>query len=111
MGGYPTGPEECAPPECEPRITSLGDPGPIAVFVFWGLVLAYLTLYLLVKVLRSRSHYIPPTRLELATDRPSKSEQDTNSTEQVILVLKPTTETIAISFDNWLLFWRKLHNP
>ena len=84
MGGYPTGPEECAPPECEPRITSLGDPGPIAVFVFWGVVLVYLTLYLLVKYIRTRSHYICPTRLELALDRPRKSEQDTKSREQVI---------------------------
>ena len=84
MGGYPTGPEECAPPECEPRVTSLGDPGPIAVFVFWGVVLAYLTLYFLVKVIRTRSHYIPPTRLELARDRPSMPKQDTKCREQVI---------------------------
>ena len=91
MGGYPTGPEECAPPECEPRITSLGDPGPIAVFVFWGVVLAYLTLYFLVKVLRIRSHYIPPTRLELGMDKPSKREQDTKSREQVIHTSTHTT--------------------
>ena len=98
MGGYPTGPEECAPPECEPRITSLGDPGPIAVFVFWGVVLAYLTLYFLVKVLRIRSHYIPPTRLELAMDKPSKREQDTKSREQVIHISTHTTKVIITSF-------------
>lgn len=84
MGGYPTGPEECAPPECEPRITSLGDSGPIAVFVFWGVILVYLTLYFLVKFIRTRSRYILPTRLELSLDRPSKSEQDKKSREQVI---------------------------
>lgn len=83
MGGYPTGPEECAPPECEPRVTSLGDPGPIAVFVFWGVVAAYLTLYFLLKFLHTRRRYIPPTRLELAANRPSKSEQDTKSRQQV----------------------------
>ena len=83
MGGYPTGPEECAPPECEPRITSLRDPGPIAVFAFWGVVLAYLTLYFLVKLLRIRKRYIPPTRLELAVNRPRKSHQDNKARQQV----------------------------
>lgn len=84
MGGYPTGPEECAPPECEPRITSLGDPGPIAVFVFWGLVVAYLSLYFLVKFFRTRRHYVSPTRLDLTVQRASKSEQkDTKLREQV----------------------------
>lgn len=82
--GYPTGPEECAPPECEPRITSLGDPGPIAVFVFWGVVLTYLTLYFLVKIVWTQSHHVPPARLELAPHRLSKSQQDTMSREQVI---------------------------
>lgn len=82
--GYPTGPEECAPPECEPRITSLGDPGPIAVFVFWGVVLTYLTLYFLVKIVWTQSHDIPPARLELAPNRLSKSQQDTMSKEQVL---------------------------
>ena len=69
MGAYPTGPEECAPPECEPRVTSLGDPGPIAVFVFWGIVVAYLALYFCVKLIRSRRHYVPSTKLELTASK------------------------------------------
>lgn len=89
MGGYPTGPEECAPPECEPRITSLSDPAPIAVFAFWGLVVAYLTLYFLVKCLRTRRRDIPPTRLELSLNRPRKSLQDTKVKEQVTQRPKP----------------------
>ncbi|KAL3158258.1 hypothetical protein ABBQ38_010509 [Trebouxia sp. C0009 RCD-2024] len=84
MGGYPTGPEECAPPECEPRITSLRDAAPIAVFAFWGVVVAYLTLYFLAKLLRSQRRHIPPTRLELSLYRPSKSQQDDKPREQVI---------------------------
>lgn len=83
MGGYPTGPEECAPPECEPRITSLRDAAPIAVFAFWGVVVAYLTLYFLAKLLRSQRRHIPPTRLELSLYRPSKSQQDDKPREQV----------------------------
>lgn len=83
MGGYPTGPEECAPPECEPRITSLRDAGPIAVFAFWGLVVAYSTLYFLAKFLRSQRRHIPPIRLKLSLNRPSKSLQDDKLREQV----------------------------
>lgn len=93
--GYPTGPEECAPPECEPRITSLGDPGLIAVFVFWGVVLTYLTLYFLVKFVRTQSHDVPPARLELAPNRPSKSQQDTVSREQVTLNLKRKLASVS----------------
>lgn len=63
---YPTGPEECAPPECEPRVTSLRDPGPIAVFAFWGAVALYLILYFLLKLVRTRMHHVQSTRLDLA---------------------------------------------
>lgn len=65
---YPTGPEECAPPECEPRVTSLREPGPIAVFAFWGVVAVYLILYFLLKLVKTRMHHVQSTRLDL-TDR------------------------------------------
>lgn len=73
MGGYPNGPEECAPPECEPRVTSLRDPGPIAVFVFWGVVGAYVVLYFLIKLLRTRRQHAPSTRLELVAPNSNES--------------------------------------
>ena len=63
---YPTGPEECAPPECEPRVTSLRDPGPIAVFAFWGVVAVYLILYFLLKLVQTHLRQVQSTRLNLA---------------------------------------------
>ena len=83
MGGYPNGPEECAPPECEPRVTSLRDPGPIAVFVFWGVVGAYLVLYFLIKLLRTRRQYTPSTRLELVVPNSNESTQKAKHNKKV----------------------------
>ncbi len=83
MGGYPTGPEECAPPECEPRVTSLRDPGPIAVFVFWGVVVAYLALYFLVKLVRARRYHVPSTRLDLVAPSSSGSIQTDKARQSV----------------------------
>ena len=73
MGGYPTGPEECAPPECEPRVTSLRDPGPIAVFVFWAAMVAYVAMYFLFKLWRTRRHHMPSTRFELVVHNSNES--------------------------------------
>ena len=54
MASYPTGPDPCVPPACIPRVQTMGDPGPIAVFCFWGFVVIALTSYQLVKYLRLR---------------------------------------------------------
>ncbi|DBA79897.1 hypothetical protein WJX77_006514 [Trebouxia sp. C0004] len=73
MGGYPNGPEECTPPECEPRVTSLRDPGPIAVCVFWDIAVASVVLYFLIKLLRTRRPHEPSTRLELVVHNSNDS--------------------------------------
>jgi len=83
MGGYPNGPEECAPPECEPRVTSLRDPGPIAVFVFWGVVGAYVVLYFLTKLLRTRRQHAPSTRLELVAPNSNESAPQAKHNKKV----------------------------
>lgn len=54
MASYPTGPDPCVPPACIPRVQTMGDPGPIAVFCFWAFVVIALTSYQLVKYLRLR---------------------------------------------------------
>ena len=83
MGGYPTGPATCAPPECEPRVTSLADPGPVAVFVFWGFVVGYLASYFLVKFLFAHRNYVPSARLELTTPSHGPSVPTAKSDPQV----------------------------
>lgn len=83
MGGYPTGPEECAPPECEPRVTSLRDPGPIAVFVFWGVVVVYVVLYFLVKLFRTNRQHTPSTRLELVVRNSNQSTPKAKHNKEV----------------------------
>lgn len=45
MGKYPTGPD----PSTAPTITSMGDPGPIVIFVWWGVVLVCLSSFLIGK--------------------------------------------------------------
>ena len=45
MGQYPTGPALTD----SPRVTSMADPGPLAIFCFWGIVLMVCTSFLIYK--------------------------------------------------------------
>ncbi|KAJ7563257.1 hypothetical protein O6H91_03G103100 [Diphasiastrum complanatum] len=93
MGRYPTGPKSCLTiPTCHVIVKDMGDPAPITIFAFWGILVSTITVFQLFKFLQTKKRPIQPF---VILHRKSEVSDQSDGAEKSFESNKPKVEPIS----------------